>query len=293
MIAVSVQMWINLGTSVLAGIIVTIAVLLTGILFNNIRDALPAGSLFHGIKNVSDPCLIFIRRMTDSEKTGKFKTPRPSYKTILDDSNTPYCPKFDENRNIPWVTSTHTAQAMAHILNVLGRVGRTDNIQLTYHDKDFDRWDAPIFIIGAGWKRDRAIRTCNPYFRLTENGVSLIGTEGLFAPRTSQEDIGILQKMINPNNDQPIWILNGYRGTAVVAASYSLVRLWKHLGWLYGNKPFGLLLRVNDKDGWQQYNIIRLHPIPKLHTKLRHPYSWHVLKKNYKQSEPFIQRRSK
>lgn len=283
MLAVSSQTWISLGISILASIIVTIVVLLTRLFFYRIRDALPAGSLFRGIANVSDPCLVFIRRMTDLEKTGKFKTPRPS-STIPRESQPLHTVKYDMNQNIPWVTSTATAQAMAHVLNVLGRAGRTDNIELTFHDKDYDRWDAPMFIVGGGWKRDRAVRTCKPYVQIQQNGFVLNETEEVFAPQKADEDIGLLQKTINPTNSQTVWILDGFRGIGVTAASYSLVRWWKQLGWIYGNKPFALLVRVNEKDGWQQSHIIKLHPPPKFLTKLVHRYSWRVLKNAYKET---------
>jgi len=280
---ISAKIWINLGTSVLAGVIVTVVVLITRIIFYRILIALPAGALFQGIKNVSDTCLVFIRRMTDPEKRGKFKTPRPNYSSVFDNSKTPYAMEFDNNQNIPWVTSTATAQAIAHVLNVLGRVGRTSNIELTYHDKDYDKWDSPMFIIGGGWKRNRATDTCNPYFKLTKEGFILVETKELFKPELNDEDedFGLLQKTINPTNGNPIWIIDGYRGLGVVAASYCLVRWWKYLGWIYGKKPFALIVRVNDKDGWQQCHIIRLHPKVNWKTKIKHPYSWNVLKKMY------------
>ena len=74
-------------------------------------------------------------------------------------------------------------------------------------------------------------------------------------PKSDEEDIGLLQKMINPTNSQPVWLIHGLRGASVIAASYALVRYWKYLGWLYGKNPFGLLVTCNDKDGWQQSHI--------------------------------------
>jgi len=91
--------------------------------------------------------------------------------------------------------------------------------------------------------------------------------------------------MINPTNNQPVWLVHGYRGSGAVAASYALVRWWRYLGWIYGKKPFGLLVRFNDKDGWQQSHIISLHPKPNWFTKLIHPYSWHNLKTKIEKGE--------
>lgn len=274
MIAVSVQMWINLGTSVLAGIIVTVAVLLTGILFNHIRDALPAGCLFNGIKSGSEPCLVFIRRMKDKEKSDEFITPIPDYLKF----NTRNARDFEKCQLIPWVTSVPTAQSLAFVLNVLGRIGCTNNIELISADEGYDRWDVPMIIIGGSWKSRRALETCQPYFRLQTNGFALCPTGDTFPPRSRDEDMGLLQKMINPTNQKPVWLVMGLRGEATVSASYALVRYWRYLGWIYKKKPFGLLVACNDKDGWQQFHIVSLFPKPSWFTKLRHPYAWHNLK---------------
>ena len=134
---------------------------------------------------------------------------------------------FDSNQYIPWVTSTQTAQTLAHVFNVLGRVGRVDNIEVTYHDKDYDRWDVPMFIIGGGWKAHQAFETCNPYFVYEQRdrscGFTLASTAEHFCPtRPREEDMGLLQKMINPTNGKPVWVVMGIRGAGTVAASYRL-----------------------------------------------------------------------
>lgn len=268
-------MWINLGISVLAGFLVTIAVLLTRIMFYRIRDALPAGSLFHGIANVSDPCLIFILRMKDTGQSGEFITPVPNYSP----SGIPNVVTFQKRQNTPWVTSVPEAQTLAHILNVLGRIGRTENLDVTFPDKEYDRWDAPMIILGGSWKATRAFETCNPYFRYQNGAFQLLPTNESFSPSSSEEDIGLLQKMINPTNGQPVWVIMGYRGAGTIAAAYALVRWWRYLGWLYGEKPFGLLVLMNDKDGWQQSRIISLYPRPSWFTKIMHFHAWNALKK--------------
>jgi len=126
--------------------------------------------------------MIFIRRMTDLEQSGSYLTPSPNYSPISNGSKIEYSTHFTKNKNIPWVTSTATATAMAHILNVLGRIGRSENIEITYHDKDYERWDAPMIIIGGGWKANRAFKTCNPYYQLRPNGFTLLST----SPKTSE-----------------------------------------------------------------------------------------------------------
>jgi hypothetical protein len=166
---------------------------------------------------------------------------------------------------------------LALILNVLGRIGRTNNIEVTFPDKEFDRWDAPMFILGSNWKTNRAFKNCNPYFLLQADSFLLIPRGESFHPH-KEEEMGLLQKMVNPTNGLPVWVAAGWRGAGTTAAAYSLVRWWKWLGVIYGEKPFGLLVSFSDKDGWQQSHIAALYPTLKWHTIAKHPYAYYKLK---------------
>ena len=158
-------------------------------------------------------------------------------------------------------------------MNVLGRVGRSQNIELVYADLNFDQWDSPMFILGGSWKSTRAFETCNPHFHF-RNGFILGPTSETFSPRSNDNDMGLLQKMKNPATGHPVWLAMGLRGAGTNAATYALIRWWKELGNLYGTKTFGLLLEMNDRDGWQQSLIIRLHPLPKWYRRYLHPLAW-------------------
>jgi hypothetical protein len=273
----SIQNPLFLG--VVSSILATIAVLITREIYYYLRDILPAGALFRGIARVSDPCLIFTLRMKDTQKSGNFITPIPDYKTVHDQTGVHNIGRFEDRKNTPWVTSTPEAQSLAIILNVLGRVGRSENIEVTFPDKEYDRWDAPMFSLGGNWKTMRAFETCNPNFIFKDNAFVLLKSNEKFAPSSREQDFGLLQKMINPSNGLPVWIVMGYRGAGTVSAAYSLSRWWKYLGILYESNAFGLLVAFDDKDGWQQSRIVRVDPKPKWHIVLRHPYAWYMLKK--------------
>jgi hypothetical protein len=156
--------FIPLILGLLSSILATIIVLITREFFYRIRDYFPAGALFRGIARVSDPCLIFTLRMKDTEQSGDFITPIPNYSAVYDHPNSQKQNQFEPRQNTPWVTSTPEAQSLALILNVLGRVGRSENIQVTFADMEYDRWDAPMFSLGGNWKTMRALETCKPYF---------------------------------------------------------------------------------------------------------------------------------
>jgi len=66
----------------------------------------------------------------------------------------------------------------------------------------------------------------------------------------------------------------GWRGAGTVAATFALSRWWKEIAILYGSRHFGILLGMNDKDGWQQCSIVRMYPEPKFYKKFLHPVAW-------------------
>lgn len=258
--------------SIIGSFVVTFVVLLARSIFFLVRDALPAGVLFHGIANSSLPCLVYIIRMHDMKKVGEFITPNPEYSPGLRTI------KYSIRKNTPWITSTAEAETLSLILNVLGQIGRIENIELTYADKEYDRWDAPMFLLGGSWKTIQAFRTCKPYFDLDRVGFRLRATEKLFAPQYGDQDLGLLEKMINPMNGHPVWVIMGWRGNGTIAAAHCLVRWWKYLGKLYGKKPFGLLVSMDDKAGPQMSKVRVIHPEPHPLNRILHPIAWHRVK---------------
>ena len=271
-------MWTNINTGVLvtsafASIMATILVLLTRQAFYRIRDLFPARALFKGIAGSEAPCRVFIIRMTDQQQSGRYLTPVPRYAVATSQR------QFEGRQHTPWVTSTAETQSVAHILNVLGRAGRTDNIELAFTDEDFDEWDVPMIILGGSWKATRAFATCNPIFRFSDDAFHLDATGQSFRPRTDDHDLGLLQKMKNPSTRLPVWIAMGWRGAGTNAATGALSRWWRELGTLYGSRPFGLLVEMNDRDGWQQFRILRLHPVPRWYTMILHPLAWRTIRR--------------
>jgi hypothetical protein len=66
----------------------------------------------------------------------------------------------------------------------------------------------------------------------------------------------------------------GLRGSGTNTATYALSRWWREIGILYGKHPFGILLEINDKDGWQQQRILSIYPRIKWYSKILHPVTW-------------------
>ena len=262
------DMWTNILIGTIGSILATIAVLLTRLAFYKILDLFPARAVFSGIVGSDDPCLVFIQRLTDPGKKGEYIANLPKYAVTTGQ------PDIQKYQLIHWVTGIYETQSVSHILNTLGRAGRTKNIQIMYVDCDFDRWDAPQFIIGGNWKATRAYETCNPFFSYSDGAFTLKATGDSFSPESHDHDIGLLQKMINPSTGLPVWIAMGLRGAGTNTATYALSRWWKEIGIFYGKKPFGILIVMNDKDGWQQQRVLSLYPKIKWYSKILHPFAW-------------------
>jgi hypothetical protein len=186
-------MWNNILIGTVGSIFATIAVLLTRLAFYRIRDLFPARAVFSGIAGSDDPCLVFVQRLTDPDQKGNYIDYLPEYAVTAGQ------PDYQKYQLIRWVTGINETQSVSHILNALGRSGRTKNIQIVFVDRDFDRWDAPQFIIGGSWKATRAYETCNPFFLYRDGAFTLQPTGETFSPKSSDHDIGLLQKMTNPS----------------------------------------------------------------------------------------------
>lgn len=268
-------MKINLITSLLGSILATFLILLTRLAFYKIRDMFPARALFKGIVGSDDPFLVFIVRLIDPQREGRFLTPVPCWHAVVTPQE-----EYDRRQHIPWVNSIDETYSVAHILNVLGIVGRRKNIRIVFVDRDYDQWDAPMFILGGNWKARRAFESCDPYFVFRDNSFILEPTSETFSPSTLDNDMGLLQKMINPTTGYPVWLAMGWRGAGTNAASYAIWKWWKELGILFGSRTFGLLLEMNDRDGWQQSFIVKLYPLPCRYKRVLHPLAWRRIRRS-------------
>ena len=260
-------------TGLIGSVLATIVVLLTRIFLYKIHDMFPARALFKGVAGSDNPFLVFIVRLLDLQMEERYLTPVPRYAVVTQQEN------YEVRQHIPWVNSVEETNSIGHVLNVLGSAGIRKNIRIVFVDQYYDQWDAPMFILGGNWKAHRALSLCNPHFVFRDNEFFLEAEQQPYQPSASDADLGLLQKMINPTTGYPIWLAMGWRGAGTSAAAHALWRWWKELGILFGSKTFGLLLEMNDRDGWQQYGIVRLYPSPRWYKKILHPLSWRRIKR--------------
>ena len=242
---------------ILSSILATVFVLSTRYFWYKLISFYPKNRLFYGIVNSKEKCIIFQNRLRDMKLENKFLTPEPNYSTFPNQG-----PKYQLRQLVPYVLSAEDSKATAMVYNMLGVIGKTNNIQSSYVDEDFDMWENPQFLIGGNWKTIRVFENHNPAYVCRDNKFinTINGKE--FSPRSKDEDLGLIQKTYNKNNNKPIWILMGYRGAGTAGAAYILNRHWRLFGKLYGKKSFGLIIRFDDKDGYENSAIADYYPKP-------------------------------
>ena len=261
---------IGIATSVLA----TIIILITRTLYYKFISTYPSNKIFNKIKNSKEKCQVFQIRLIDKEKKGEYFTPVPDFSSFSNNQIS-----YEKRQLTPYVLSTEDSRAVAIILNVLGEIGRTENIEILYVDKDFDKWENPMFLIGGSWKLDRAYENFNSYFKVKNGQFLNKYTNESFSQKDINDDLGLLEKINNNCNNKPIWIAVGMRGAGTAAAAYTLQRWWKIFGKLYGKKPFGVIVAFSDKDGIENSYIISYYPIPKLINRILYLRTYNKLRK--------------
>jgi hypothetical protein len=251
----------------------TFAVLGARILFYRIRDGFPARALFGDAIEQGQNIDICIVRMKDIEETGRFKSPK-SVSTVLDEQE-----PYEFRANIPWVTSLGETHSLGYIFNVLGQCGKKTKINMCYADQTYDRWDVPMFLLGGSNKTRSAFATCNPIYEFSDGKFRHLASGNSYSPQDSDYDIGLLQKMISPATNVPVWVCMGWRSNGTIASAYGLFKYWRELGCLYGRKNFGILFEFRDQDGPQSFHIKSLSPEPFILVKMIHPVAWLRIKR--------------
>ncbi len=259
---------------VLSSILATVFVLSTRYFWYKIISFYPKNRLFFGIVNSKEKCIIFQNRLRDIKLENKFLTPEPNYSAFPKQE-----PKYQLRQLVPYVLSAEDSKATAMVYNTLGEIGKTNNIQSSYVDEDYDMWENPQFLIGGNWKTMRVFNIFNPTYICNEGKFINRITKKDFFQRTHDEDLGLIQKVYNKNNNKPIWILMGLRGAGTAGAAYILNRHWKLFGKLYGKKAFGLIIRFDDKDGYENSSIADYYPKPIFFKRIIFYFSFKKLKR--------------
>jgi hypothetical protein len=152
-------------------------------------------------------------------------------------------------------------KAVANIFNVLGRVGKSHNVNIVRMSEDVGEWNAHIFVIGAQSQKSF------DFYRLMKNVVYRVDVDNIIdnrdeqqVPREDEYGYGIVMKASNPfysDGDGVAFLIGGYGALGTAAASYYFREHYQSLGSEFGTDCFGIVVRARVSAGEQAVERVR------------------------------------
>jgi len=185
-------------------------------------------------------------------------------------------------KNIDPICSIANTECVADVFNVLGSVNKTKNIFIGDLIKDWNVWSNPIFSVGFNPKTKKLIERCEPIFFEQMNGNLKIKNTNINFNSVLPNDAGIIQKTLDKESKNTVFILAGLGTTGTSAAGLILRNNFIKLGKLYGNDPFCVFLTTKIDEGKNSALIQKIIPKPKWYRVIVHPATYLNFKhKNY------------
>lgn len=171
--------------------------------------------------------------------------------------------------NIDKVWPEVEARGAAMLWNLLGELGKRDNLSLIEMSKGYDQWTTNIVVLGAQAKK------CMDYYEMMEHvGYSMDENDiydkdnGTIIPREQPNvyGYGLIIKSTNPQaTGTKAFLLGGYGTLGTSAAIYYFTKHIADLGKEFGNKDFSLIVRARISAGEQ--SVMRIKKYDKTYGK--------------------------
>jgi hypothetical protein len=160
------------------------------------------------------------------------------------------------------------ALAFAHIRALLAAAGKTERIvvQLAYQNPGavVDQNTIAISGPGSNYRVGQIFETYSQtFFKIAGDNNDVIRSDGgeIEVRNTKHYDHGILLKLQNQNNKQNVvFVAAGLGEQATAGAGYALWRFRRDLVRRFGRSPFGVVVRVDTRQGYQSAQIIHFAP---------------------------------
>ncbi len=240
---------------------------------NSLRDLFPLRRLLAGFLEQDENCAIFIRWMRSPDRSN------PNYyEAQLPDCFPPATSgKVSRHPNIPAVIAKADMQAAADVMNVLGRSGKTRNIEFLSIVDHYRTWDRNIVCIGGSAKTIEIFAQDDPENRSKRQFPENLGS--LFPDlRLDTEDpcddVGLIHKTFFQSTGKPCLVLMGGGVLGTEAAGYFFRNHARLLGKMYGKKPFSVLVTASLSAGPQSANLAWYYPDPSPWTRIFYPLEW-------------------
>lgn len=214
----------------LGSLLVPFGIYLSQKLLVFLRNQLPAKKLLGDFSNNKTACKLFVRDLF-LEDGSKVISVEPR-------TGMGYVP------NIPVLWPEVEGLGISYILNVLGNVGKTKNINIIKMSQDKGEWNANIIVFGA-----QAQKSFDFYKHMNNVAYSMDGAH-IYDQRHKIIDMesgygyGLILKAENPSKDKSYgFLIGGFGVLGTLAAAYYFRTNFKKLGNDFGNKPFGVIVR--------------------------------------------------
>lgn len=251
-------------------------------ILNWANNKLPLNQLFAGyIKN--SRVLIYLSQLTALDDNRKIDTdpkyliaypnPAPSLKTAI---------SVVYRQNIDPVWSEGDGECLADVYNTLGRVGKTEGVEVANLINDWDKWSFPIITIGFNPKTEISLeKMCAPIdYEIIKNYQIKIKHFSLELDSVVPNDAAIIQKTFLKNTKVPVFILAGLGTLGTSASGYILKEKCVELAKFYGKRPFCCLIYVDASQGRGSAVIRKIYPKPSLTSIVFHPLLYFRYSKN-------------
>lgn len=176
------------------------------------------------------------------------------------------------NPNIEKVWPEVEAIGIARTLNLLGRLGKKDNLDIVEMSKGYDMWNSNLIVLGA-----QAFKSIEFYkvmesvgYFMDENEIYDNETKEIIK-REKEYGYGLIIKAKNTklmeNKDGVGILLGGFGTLGTLAANYYFCNNISQLGKEFGNKYFSIVVRARIISGEQ--SVERLRNLDKVYNNIK------------------------
>lgn len=242
-----------------------------------LKSQLPIRKILGEFADNDSPCSIFLKELYSQDRY--YYSTEPNYFP-------PQTANLESQwQNIPHVIPDSDVQAATDFSNLLGQVGKRENVTFRSITEDWDLWSENLLSVGGNFKTDRIFELPNPRlanllnnasFRFTDSDQLFEGING--------NDYGLIYKVTHPNTGKLCIVLMGLGVRGTEAAGYFFRTRASVLGKMFGDRDFALLVHVRVEHGKETASPCWYLPEPQIMKKILHPIIWNSIFKPLKRN---------
>jgi hypothetical protein len=179
-------------------------------------------------------------------------------------------------QNIPHVIADADVQAATDFTNLLGQVGKRENVSFRSLTEDWDLWSEHVLSVGGNFKTDRIFELANPRFvELVNNVAFRFSDSNQLFQGINGNDYGLIYRVTHPVTGKICIVLMGLGVRGTESAGYYFRTKAAILGKLFGGRDFAFLVHVRIDHGKETASPCWYLPEPMRIKKILHPILWY------------------